>query len=425
MDIGERQRRLDRVKQPTIGAVQRIGGQRCAKHFRLKQQGEPRQRALVWRSGRQAAERRPDRILDFGRDQHPLMLDQCGDPLPCPAPLSVLVDPPQRLEGEAITLAATEPEYMMCPAHPEHRRASGIALVEQDDAGPRIAAELQGDQREQHRFAGPGRADHHHVADVADMGREPEGRRTRRLRGQQRRAIEMGVAGRPGPHARQRHEVSEVERMDKRLADIGIGLAGQRRQPRLDRVHALADGGEAKPVDDPLDGTNLVLNTGGVGVGHGDRRGEVTEGDMITAERLQRQIGIDHLVVGIAVEQLRWLVVHHLAQHRGDRLAFIEPLATKLRQRLGRVGLVEREEAGHPAIGEVLVIERVEDPRPAHVGETDHTQRAQVKITQLRLQAAGQRRVDEQSVEIERCLGHGDGVRARRDGGVEVDQCLG
>ena len=74
---------------------------------------------------------------------------------------------------------------------------------------------------------------------------------------------------------------------------------------------------------------------------------------MIAAERLQRQIGIDDLVVGVAVEQLRRLVVHHLAQHRGDRLALVEPLPAELGQRLGRVGLVERDEARDPAIGEV------------------------------------------------------------------------
>jgi hypothetical protein len=52
-------------------------------------------------------------------------------------------------------------------------------------------------------------------------------------------------------------------------------------------------------------------------VGDGDRRGEIAEGDIVAAERLQRLVGIDDLVVGVAVEQLRGLVVHHLAQQRG------------------------------------------------------------------------------------------------------------
>ena len=47
--------------------------------------------------------------------------------------------------------------------------------------------------------------------------------------------------------------MGEVEGMDQRLAHIGIGLAGQRRQPRFDRVDALALRREAEAIDDPLD----------------------------------------------------------------------------------------------------------------------------------------------------------------------------
>ena len=46
----------------------------------------------------------------------------------------------------------------------------------------------------------------------------------------------------------------------------------------------------------------------------GDRRRQITEGDMIAAQRLQRQIGIDHLVVGVGIEKLDRLVVQHFAQ---------------------------------------------------------------------------------------------------------------
>ena len=65
---------------------------------------------------------------------------------------------------------------------------------------------------------------------------------------------------------------------------------------------------------------------------------------MVAAELLQREVGIGDLVVGVAVEQLDRLVVHHLAQQGGDGLALVEPLAPKPGQRLGRVGLVERDE---------------------------------------------------------------------------------
>src|SRR3546814_5744331 len=97
---------------------------------------------------------------------------------------------------------------------------------------------------------------------------------------------------------------------------------------------------------------------------------------MVAAQHLKRQVGIDHLVVGITVEQLRGLVVHDLAQQRGDRLALVEPLPAQLGQRLGRVTLVERDEARDPAISKILMVECIEDARPAHRSE-EHTSELQ------------------------------------------------
>jgi hypothetical protein len=72
------------------------------------------------------------------------------------------------------------------------------------------------------------------------------------------------------------------------------------------------------------------------------------------------------------------LVIHDLAQERGDRFAFVEPLPTQLGQRLGRVALLEREKARDLEIAEVLMVERIEDSRPAHAWEAEHRQRAKV-----------------------------------------------
>src|SRR3546814_2006923 len=71
---------------------------------------------------------------------------------------------------------------------------------------------------------------------------------------------------------------------------------------------------------------------------------------MITAERLQRHIGVRHLVIGVRIQKLRGLVVHHLAQQRGDRLALVEPLPAQLRQHFGRIRLVEADEPRDPAV---------------------------------------------------------------------------
>src|SRR5260370_573974 len=79
----------------------------------------------------------------------------------------------------------------------------------------------------------------------------------------------------------------------------------------------------------------------------------------VAAERLQGQVRIDDFVVGVAVEQLDRLVVHHLAQQLGDRFPLVEPLAPDSGQRPGCLGLVERDEAGDPTISKGLVVERI------------------------------------------------------------------
>src|SRR3546814_4137624 len=100
---------------------------------------------------------------------------------------------------------------------------------------------------------------------------------------------------------------------------------------------------------------------------------------MVAAERLQRLVGIDHLVVRVTVEQLRRAVVEHLAQQSGDRLALVEPLAAQRCERLRRQRLVERDEARDPAVAEILVIERVENAGPAEAREAEHGERSDVE----------------------------------------------
>ena len=159
-------------------------------------------------------------------------------------------------------------------------------------------------------------------------------------------------------------------------------------------------------------------------IGDSDRRGQIAEGDMVAAERLQSQIGVDHLVVGVAVEQLGGLVVDHLAKHRGDRLALVEPLPAQLGQRLRGFGLVERDEPRHPAIAEILVIEGVEDPGPAEVREAQDGEGAQMRFAEHRLEPAGEGRVGQQPVEIDRCLRHRHFMATLRDRAVKEGQSL-
>src|SRR3546814_5743891 len=93
-----------------------------------------------------------------------------------------------------------------------------------------------------------------------------------------------------------------------------MDVARQRREPCFDRVDSLPDAGEAEAVDDPFDRTHLFLDGLTVPVGNRDRGGQVAEGDMIAAERLERLVGIENLVVSVAVEQLRRRSEEHTSE---------------------------------------------------------------------------------------------------------------
>ena len=147
---------------------------------------------------------------------------------------------------------------MPVAAHGNRGGADRAAEVEGEHLRARIAAELQRHQREQHRLARAGRADHQRMPDIADMQREAKRRRALRPRMEQRRSAEMLVPLRPGPDRRERDDVGEVERRDRRLSDIGVEVPGQAAEPGLDGVHPLADDGEVAGLDDLLDQAELL-----------------------------------------------------------------------------------------------------------------------------------------------------------------------
>lgn len=76
------------------------------------------------------------------------------------------------------------------------------------------------------------------------------------------------------------------------------------------------------------------------------------------------------------------------------------------------------------AVGEAQAVQFVEQARPGGGREAAHREHAQVPRTQHRGQAARQRFVGEQRIEVHRHLGHGDRLPARGHAGVQVSQRL-
>src|SRR3546814_10945950 len=113
----------------------------------------------------------------------------------------------QRLERDSARLAimvATKAERMVCATHRQHRGARRKSLVKYIDLRTIVASELKCEQREQHRFAGAGRSDDQHMAEVADVRAEPKRCRYAGLGVEQW----LSVAVRVAPWSRKRQRVS-------------------------------------------------------------------------------------------------------------------------------------------------------------------------------------------------------------------------
>ena len=85
-----------------------------------------------------------------------------------------------------------------------------------------------------------------------------------------------------------------------------------------------------------------------------------------------------------------------------------EPLPPDFGQQPGGIGLVEQDRAGRPAIRKGEPIELVQDARGGCGRESDDCEHAQMRVAEPRLEAAGQRLIGQQRIEIHRHLRHAD-----------------
>jgi hypothetical protein len=93
-------------------------------------------------------------------------------------------------------------------------------------------------------------------------------------------------------------------------------------------------------------------------------------------------------------------------------------LPPDLGQQLGRVGLVEQDRAGGPAIGKGQPVQLVEQAGRRRGREAGDGQDAQMRRSQARFQPAGERLIGEQRIEIDRRLGDADAMAV-----VETQPC--
>ncbi len=406
------------VEQLAVCAAEHIGRQGLAQRVGLQQHGEPGQRPLLHRRPGEAPKRRPDRRLLVGADDHAFMQQPAFHPFGRPSAVAFLVDARERLECDA----AIGPEVIVLTAQAQDGGAQRAAYIESEDARSRVATELHRQGRHQHRLSHTGWADNHRVPYIANVRHQPERRRTIRAGDDQRRAVEMVVPLRPGPHRGQRHHVRQVQRGNDGLAHVRIGVAGDGRQPSIDRVERFGDSDEPASLDDALHHAQLFVRHAGIRVHHGDGGRQVAEGDLIAAQLLQGGISVGRLVAGVGINQRRLLLEDGFSQERDHVLALGKPLAAQAAEFLFCFGFVHADKARTPAVAEAQAVEVVQNPRPGRSRETSHRHHAQVLVAQRGRQAADQCAVSQQRVDVERHFGHAHAVASCRDGRVQIGQ---
>ena len=184
------------------------------------------ERAHFARVVRQGLQCQMDSVPVFGQYLQILQLGQARDPFRRKGELLVRgVDILERCKGQVATA-----NIVVITANRLGQRVHGQPLVEYVHGRPGVAAELGCNQRQQGRFARTCGAQNQGMAQIALMQVEAERRRT--IRGQHGeaarigRVVGAGIERQARPHRRQGQQIGQVERVDERTAQVGIGIAG-------------------------------------------------------------------------------------------------------------------------------------------------------------------------------------------------------
>ena len=209
------------------------------------------------------------------------------------------------------------------------------------------------------------------------------------------------------------------------MAHIGVDMTGQTSEPGFHSVDGFADAGEVAALHGLFDQAQAIFRDAGIVVPYRDRRGDIGLADQIGAQLLQRGIGIEGFVRRVGIHQHRRFVGHHLLEDRHDGFALGEPLAADAPQNFGRVGLVETDGAGDPAIGKGEAVQIVEQARPGLRGKAHDRQRAKMRLSKPRLQSAHQILVGQNRVEMHRNVGQAHTLLAGGYAGMQIGERAG
>ncbi len=343
-----------------------------------------------------------------------LQLAQLLQPFGGPDALVRFIHPAKGAERQIALLAR---DVVVLAAGRPAQRQHGIAFVEGEDLRAGIAELLRRHESEQGALSGAGRPKDGGMTQIARVQAEGEGRAAVGLGLQQRRAVRWiertGVALWPGPDGGQRQQVGQVERVDDGAAHIGGGVAGQRAEIGLDRVHVLHTGAEAAVLDELDHLPGGLVQDFRVFVREQQHAGVVAEQHHAAGRLGQRLYGVIRHAVGVGVD-VGGLAAGVLAQQVHHALALLRPLAAVFVQRLLGLPRIEVDEAAAPAVRHGQAREHVQDAgealrRQAGQGDAGHAAAADAGD-----EAGGEVVLAEHGVQVHGHLCHTEGAMIRQ-----------
>ena len=358
-----------------------------------------------------------------------------GDVLQCqnvaniaqrPVAFPVLVDMRQRLEGNRGLIVAG---FVITSPHCHGGSPRRTVLVEHDDLRFRVLEPLQRQQVQQGGFAGAGRAQDDGMANVPQVEIEAERGGAGGATHDVRVALpchlgQVPVFHVPGPDGGNRHHVRQVDGVDQRAAHIGGNLTRQAALPGFKRIQAFILDDEAVGVEYLLHLMQLVHGLLQVFVPDRDGGGVLAIGHQIETQLLRGGIRIIGLVLRIGVEQAAGFTGSGFLEHHPDAFDLSRPVTAFLEYLAVGFTLVQADEAVHPAVFDIEVVEPVENARNGGLRETGYRKCGQVMVADHGDFTRLERLVRQPGIQVHRQVGSLDRMHLGGNGRVQVRQQL-
>ncbi len=372
------------------------------------------------------------RVRAGGVTVTPCRLHDRFQPLGGPGALCAIVDPSEGLKAQHVD--APGGEVVVPGPAPVGQGPHRVPDIEDEHLRLRVAEELGGEQREQHRFAGARLSEHQRVPHIGivEVHAERGGPRTRGPK--ERRALRWvegaRVRSQPGPDARHRQEIGEVPGGEEGPPEVRIAMPREAAEIGVERIHRLDPPREPGVVQGFENLPRDLVRPGPVGLHHDRDLREGAEPHRPARVLGQRVRRILRQAPRVLIEPERLVRLRHGRPLPGDELLhpggrplpLLEPLELVAPDLFRRHLRPEREHAVRPAKGEGEGVREVALPRVRCERVALHRHRANREAPDPGLEAAHELLVGKHGVQVGPMGRRPDRVRKAGEALVQVGQ---